>query len=68
LTFPHELDKWSGIQKTFVEKFGLMDDLKTTAPIFIDGVGKKLVGFLRIKKWIQDNPEKPHVDLGYNGA
>ena len=68
ITLPHELDKWSDIQKTFFEKFKLMEDIKTTAPIFIDSEGKRLLGFLRIKKWVQDNPEKADRSLGYNGA
>lgn len=53
-TFPHELDKWSDIQKTFVEKFNLMEDLQTTAPVLITADGKKLIGYLRIRKWVED--------------
>lgn len=58
ITFPHDFDKWTEIQKKFVEKFKVLADLQKTAPIFVDSEGKVSVGFLRIKKWIQDNPEK----------
>ena len=54
ITYPHDLDKWSEEQLNQAKKFNVFKDLQKTAPIlWVDGV--KLVGYLRIRKWLQDN-------------
>jgi len=54
IQLPHDYSSWSDEEKHTVESFDVMDDLQRTAPIlYVDG--EKFVGFLRIKKWIQDN-------------
>jgi len=54
ITYPHDLDKWSEEQLNQAKKFNVFEDLQKTAPIlWVDGV--KLVGYLRIRKWLQDN-------------
>jgi len=56
VTFPHDLHQWTPDDLTLAKTFNVFDDLQRTAPIlWIDG--EKTVGFLRIKKWIQ-NKEK----------
>ena len=63
LTFPHELNKLSDIQKTFIDKYGLMEDLQKTAPIFITADGKKLIGYLRIRKWVEDGTKRKDQEI-----
>ncbi len=53
VTFPHDLTAWSIEDLQFAEGHHVLDDLKITAPIlWIDG--EKTVGYLRIRKWLQD--------------
>ena len=53
-TFPHEINEWSDEDLALAKDHDVLDDLKQTAPImWIDG--EKKVGYLRIRKWLQDN-------------
>lgn len=56
LTYPHEIDQWNKDQIEKAKTYDVLDDLKKTAPILIIGKEKK-IGYLRIRKWIQDNIE-----------
>jgi glutaredoxin len=54
ITYPHDIDQWSEDQLKEAKSHNVFEDLQITAPIlWIDG--KKLVGYLRIRKWLQDN-------------
>jgi len=53
VTFPHDLTAWTTEDLQLAEGHHVLDDLKVTAPIlWIDG--EKTVGYLRIRKWLQD--------------
>jgi len=54
LELPHEYSRWSEEEKKTVDSFDVLDDLQRTAPI-LWADGKKYVGFLRIKKWIEQH-------------
>jgi len=54
ITFPHNIDDWTNKQLNDAKSHEIFEDLQITAPIlWIDGV--KIIGYLRIKKWLQDN-------------
>jgi len=54
ITYPHNLNDWNDEQLNDAKSHSIFEDLQTTAPIlWIDG--KKTVGYLRIRKWLQDN-------------
>lgn len=54
IQLPHDYMNWSDEEKQTVESYDVLEDLQRTAPIlFVDG--EKYIGYLRIKKWIQDN-------------
>jgi glutaredoxin len=54
IQLPHDYMNWSDEEKQTVESYDVLEDLQRTAPIlFVDGA--KYIGYLRIKKWIQDN-------------
>ena len=54
VTYPHDLGEWSQDQLEEAKRYDVFEDLQITAPIlWIDG--EKLVGYLRIRKWLQDN-------------
>jgi glutaredoxin len=54
ITYPHDLQDWSEEQIDQAKSHDVFDDLQRTAPImWIDG--EKIVGYLRIRKWLQDN-------------
>ncbi|MFH1101703.1 MAG: hypothetical protein V1726_06685 [Methanobacteriota archaeon] len=53
VTFPHDLTQWNTQELELAKSHDVLEDLKKTAPIlWIDG--KKTIGYLRIKKWLQD--------------
>jgi glutaredoxin len=54
ITYPHEIINWNENQLNQAKSYGVFDDLLITAPIMLAN-GKKLVGYLRIRKWLQDN-------------
>jgi glutaredoxin len=53
ITYPHEIDKWSELNLNEAKSYGVFEDLKTTAPILWLN-GEKKIGYLRIRKWLQD--------------
>jgi len=54
VTFPHTINDWTSDQLNDAKSHNVFEDLQITAPIlWIDGV--KIIGYLRIRKWLQDN-------------
>ena len=54
VTFPHDINDWSNEQLNYAKSYGVFEELQKTAPIlWVDG--EKKVGYLRIRKWLQDN-------------
>lgn len=53
-TFPHDIGKWTNDDLEFAKLHDVFDELQQTAPIlWVDG--EKRVGYLRIRKWLQDS-------------
>ncbi len=55
ITFPHEIYNWSSEYRSTAEKYNVIDDLQRTAPVLLVD-DKKYFGYLRIRKWLYDNP------------
>ena len=56
VTYPHEISEWSEENLNEARFHNVFEDLKITAPIlWVDG--EKTIGYLRIRKWLQDNNE-----------
>ena len=56
VTYPHEFSKWNDEHINEANSHNVFEDLKITAPIlWVDG--EKTVGYLRIRKWLQDHNE-----------
>jgi len=54
VTYPHFFDNWTEDQIKEAKKYDVFDDLQITAPVlWVDK--KKFVGYLRIRKFLQDN-------------
>ena len=54
ITYPHNLNEWSEDQIKEAKTHNVFEELQRTAPImWVDG--EKIVGYLRIRKWLQDN-------------
>lgn len=54
ITYPHEFQNWTKEQLKNAKNYDVLEDLQVTAPIlWIDG--EKIIGYLRIRKWLQDN-------------
>jgi glutaredoxin len=53
LTFPHEMEQWTEDQRKIATTYGVLENLKQTAPILWVS-GEKYIGYLRIRKWIQE--------------
>jgi len=54
ITYPHYLDNWTKDQIDEAKKHDVFNDIQITAPIlWVDG--KKFIGYLRIRKYLQDN-------------
>jgi len=54
VTFPHNMSNWSDDQLNSAKSHDVFEDLQKTAPIlWVDG--EKIIGYLRIRKWLQDN-------------
>ena len=57
VTFPHDINKWSEEDFQLAKDHNVFEDLQLTAPIlWLDG--EKKVGYLRIRKWLQDEQNK----------
>jgi len=54
VTFPHDFNSWSDENLEFAKSYNVFEDLLKTAPILWLN-GEKKIGYLRIRKWIQDN-------------
>lgn len=54
VTFPHELSAWTAEDMQLATTHDVLEDLKATAPILWQD-GKKTVGYLRIRRWLQEN-------------
>jgi glutaredoxin len=53
VTFPHNLNQWGEQDLIVAKSHDVFEDLQRTAPIlWVDG--EKKIGYLRIRKWIQD--------------
>lgn len=54
VTYPHDITDWTDDQLDDAKSHNVFDDLQITAPIlWLDG--EKTIGYLRIRKWLQDN-------------
>jgi hypothetical protein len=56
LTYPHDINEWEKDQLEKAKSYDVLEDLKKTAPILVINNEKK-IGYLRIRKWLQDNHE-----------
>lgn len=56
IVLPHDISKWSPEQKELAETHNVLEDLSQTAPVLWDQ-GDKHLGYLRIKKWIQNKSD-----------
>lgn len=54
VTYPHEISDWTDEQLNEAKSHDVYDDLTITAPILWIN-GQKIIGYLRIKKRLQDN-------------
>ena len=53
ITYPHDINYWSEEQLKEAKTHDVFEDLQKTAPIlWLDG--KKQIGYLRIRKWLQE--------------
>ncbi len=53
VTFPHDPTEWTTDQLKLAQDYAVFEDLHKTAPVlWVDG--EKKLGYLRIRKWIQD--------------
>ena len=54
VTFPHDINDWNEEEISLAKTHNVFEDLQRTAPIlWVDG--EKKIGYLRIRKWLQDN-------------
>ena len=54
VTFPHNIKEWSDDEKNTAASYDVIDILQITAPIlWVDR--EKMIGYLRIRKWIIEN-------------
>ena len=56
VTYPHDITDWNDEQMNDAKSHDVFEDLQITAPILWVN-GEKKVGYLRIRKWLQDNIE-----------
>lgn len=54
ITYPHEMSEWDDNQLNEAKTYDVFGDLQRTAPILWVN-GEKKVGYLRIRKWLQEN-------------
>ena len=53
VTFPHDLTQWREEDLSLAKSHNVFEDLQKTAPVlWLDG--EKKIGYLRIRKWIED--------------
>ena len=57
-TFPHDFAQWNDEEFNLAKSYNVFEDLQKTAPIlWLDG--EKKIGYLRIRKWLQDTTMEP---------
>jgi glutaredoxin len=57
VTFPHDINDWNDEELNDAKAHDVFEDLQRTAPIlWVDG--EKIVGYLRIRKWLQDEQNR----------
>jgi len=57
ITLPHNISDWDEQQTNMTKEHMVFDELLKTAPVlWVDG--EKHLGYLRIRKWIQDNKQE----------
>ena len=57
ITLPHDISNWDEQQTTLTKNHKVFDELHKTAPVlWVDG--EKHLGYLRIRKWIQDHKQE----------
>lgn len=56
VTYPHEINEWNEENLKEAKSHDVFEDLKITAPILWVN-GEKTIGYLRIRKWLQDYNE-----------
>lgn len=54
VTYPHDIANWNDEQTDDAKSHDVFEDLQITAPILWVN-GEKTIGYLRIRKWLQDN-------------
>ena len=54
VTYPHDIADWNDEQMNDAKSHDVFEDLQITAPILWVN-GEKIIGYLRIRKWLQDN-------------
>jgi glutaredoxin len=54
VSYPHNLKEWSDEQLIEAKSYKIFDDIQITAPILVVN-DQKIIGYLRIRKWLQDN-------------
>ena len=53
VTFPHDINDWTTNDLVMAKTYDVLEDLQKTAPILWHD-GEKTIGYLRIRKWLQD--------------
>jgi glutaredoxin len=57
VTLPHDITDWDETQMNLTKDHEVFEDLQKTAPVlWVDG--EKQLGYLRIRKWIQDHKQE----------
>jgi len=54
VTFPHNFVNWSSGQDALARECNILVDLQTTAPILVLEDGTKIIGQLRIERWLKN--------------
>ena len=54
VTYPHDFNEWSDEQLNEAKTHDVFEDLQVTAPV-LWADGEKIVGYLRIRKWLQND-------------
>lgn len=54
VTYPHDLNEWTMEQIDYADEYNVFEELKKTAPILVLSDEERLVGYLRIRKWIEN--------------
>ena len=54
VTYPHDINEWTEENHNLAKTYNVLDDLQKTAPILWLN-GEKMIGYLRIRKWLQDS-------------